>query len=384
MIPPSNPIEAVTHPHPYGYYARLVAERPIHRDDVLGLWVAAGAAEVTSVLTSDACRVRPAQEPVPKALHGSPAAEIFRHLVRMNDGAGHCPFKQAVATTLGSIDPADANAEAACPAIRLAKEAQRSGDLAQFAFALPAHVMGRLLGIPNARLGDVAAWTGHFVRCLSPASGATEIAAGALAAGRLLELFDSLLAAAPAGSALLGRLAREARRIGCEDSDVIVANAIGFLSQAYEATAGLIGNTLVLLAAEPERRVGAPDELDAMIAEVARWDPPVQSTRRFLARDAVVAGQAMKQGEAILVVLAAANRDPAANPAPARFDPYRTERRSFTFGLGPHACPGEKLAIGIAAAGVAALLARGLVPRGLAAARRYRPSPNTRIPVFAE
>ncbi|MCK6452946.1 MAG: cytochrome P450 [Alphaproteobacteria bacterium] len=384
MNPPLNPIQAVTHPDPYGYYARLVAERPVHRDETLGLWIAAGAEAVASVLGSEACRVRPPREPVPKALVGSPAGEIFRHLVRMNDGAGHCPFKRAVAAALASIDPRNAGGEAACWAVHLAKEAQPSGDLAHFAFALPAYVVGKLLGVADDRLGEVAVWTAAFVRCLSSASSAAEIAAGKLAAGRLIDLFRSSLATAPAGHALLASLAREAGRVGCDDTDVIVANGIGFLFQAYEATAGLIGNTLVLLAKQPERRAGAPDGLDAIVAEVARWDPPVQNTRRFLAHDAVVAGQAMKEGEAILVVLAAANRDPAANPAPERFDPYRAERRSFTFGLGVHACPGEKLANRIATAGVAALLARGLAPRSLAAAPRYRPSPNTRIPVFAE
>jgi hypothetical protein len=37
---PTDPIAAVTHPDPYPYYARLVAESPLYRDDALGLWVA--------------------------------------------------------------------------------------------------------------------------------------------------------------------------------------------------------------------------------------------------------------------------------------------------------------------------------------------------------
>jgi len=59
----------------------------------------------------------------------------------------------------------------------------------------------------------------------------------------------------------------------------------------------------------------------------------------------------------VLVVLAAANRDPAANPEPARFDPLRRDRQAFTFGVGPHACPGEAMATAIAEAGVERLLA---------------------------
>src|ERR1700704_2197965 len=97
---PADPIAAVTHPDPYPYYADLLARKPIYRDEALGLWIASSAAAVGAVLGSDRCRVRPPAEPVPNALLGSPAADIFRHLVRMNDGPGHCPVKRAVTRTL--------------------------------------------------------------------------------------------------------------------------------------------------------------------------------------------------------------------------------------------------------------------------------------------
>ena len=94
--PPQNPIVAVTHPDPYPYYADLVASRPIYRDETAGLWIASSAAVVTAVLTSDLCRVRPPTEQVPSTLLGSSAADVFRHLVRMNDGQKHAPMKRAV------------------------------------------------------------------------------------------------------------------------------------------------------------------------------------------------------------------------------------------------------------------------------------------------
>src|SRR5262249_57507289 len=68
---PRDPIAAVTHSDPYPYYAQLVATRPFHRDDTLGLWVACSAAAVTDVLGHPACRVRPPSEPVPRPLPGS-------------------------------------------------------------------------------------------------------------------------------------------------------------------------------------------------------------------------------------------------------------------------------------------------------------------------
>ena len=131
-----------------------------------------------------------------------------------------------------------------------------------------------------------------------------------------------------------------------------------------------------------QRLRATPAILGDFLAEVLRYDSPVQNTRRFLAEDGVVAGQAMKRGDAILVLLAAANRDPAANADPHRFDETRHDRRIFTFGAGVHACPGALLATTIASAGVAELLGRGVDPARLDPHPAYRPSANVRIPLL--
>jgi len=382
---PSDPIAAVTHPDPYPYYADLVATRPIHRNDVLGLWVACGAAAVTDVLGHPACLVRPPSEPVPGPLLGSPAGAIFGRLVRMNDGPRHAAMKPAVsavtARTESSVgEPARRWAE------HLVGELKPAGDPArvnELAFRLSAYVLADLLGVAPDELASMAALARDFARSIAPAATSEQLARGADAAGELLDAFRALLAArgAPRRPTLLDDLDREAAG-GAAREDVL-ANGIGFLSQAYEATAGLIGNTLVTLARlRPGASRADRGDLEAFVREVVRYDPPVQNTRRFVARDATVAGQSMKAGDVVLVVLAAANRDPLANPEPARFDPLRSSRQAFTFGSGPHACPGEAIATTIAAAGVRALLAGGVEPERLAARVSYRPSANTRVPVF--
>lgn len=99
--------------------------------------------------------------------------------------------------------------------------------------------------------------------------------------------------------------------------------------------------------------------------------------------DSAIAVRALRAGDAILVVLAAANRDPAANPDPARFDAARKRPWSFAFGAGAHACPGSALAVAIAASGVTQLLLTGLAPARLEGAIAYRASPNARVPMFA-
>ncbi len=369
MNPPSNPVAAVTHADPYPYYAELVAQRPLHRDDALGLWVAASAAAVTAALTTELGRVRPATEPVPRALVGSAAGEIFRQLLRMNDGAAHMRLKPGVSAKLATLDPARVAGQAGASARELADALGPAAHLervSDFGFRLPVHVVAGLLGVAPDALPTTAAWTADFVGCLAPASTPEQVERGKAAAGELARLFGALL--------------------GRAELDAVVANTIGYLSQAYEATAGLIGNTLLALGRHPDLRARIrtePGLLRAVVREVVRHDAPVQNTRRFLAGDGVVAGHAMHEGDTVLVVLAAANRDPSVNPHPERFDALRRERQAYTFGFGAHACPGEALATAIAEAGVSQLLAAGVEPEQLVERVTYRPSANTRIPRFA-
>src|SRR5262249_24587931 len=255
MMFPQDPITAVTHADPYAYYADLVARKPLYYDDKLRLWVASSAVAVATVLTNHLCKARPANEPVPKSLLGSPAAEIFRHLVRMNDGERHCPFKQAVSAALASIDAARAAQQSENWARGLLEEGG-SKRLSRFTFHLPGYVVGSLLGVPEGRLHQTALWMNDFARCVAPSSSPEQIELGKTAAGHLLETFRALLSRE---EGLLSALAREAKRVGRDETDAIVANGIGFLSQPYEATAGLIGNTLPPLGPRPQiRGLGDP------------------------------------------------------------------------------------------------------------------------------
>jgi cytochrome P450 len=383
-----DPIVAVTHPDPYPYYAHLVAEAPLYRDERLGLWIASSAAAVTAVLTSERCRVRPPAEPVPAALLGSPAGDVFARMVRMNDGPPHATLKPAVAAALAGLDTREIVDRARAASRRLAHElgpADAPTRLRDFSLRLPVYVVAGLLGVRDEDLPGVASWTEDFAAGIAAGASAATSARAGDGAGHLRDIFRARTTGrAGTETGLLGDLAGAAERAGV-DADAIAANATGFLFQSYEATAALIANALSALggrATAGARGAGDLSALHAVVREVARWDAPVQNTRRFVAQPGTVAGQLMKEGDAILVVLAAANRDPAVNAEPDRFDVTRSAPVTFTFGLGPHACPGEALATAIATAGVHELLAAGVDPAALGPPVGYRRSVNVRMALW--
>ncbi|SPC20181.1 cytochrome P450 [Cupriavidus taiwanensis] len=371
-----DPFSAVTHPDPYPYYRELAATRPFFREQRLGLWIAAGWSEVAAVLAHPDCRVRPPAQPVPPSLAGTAAGDLFGRLIRMNDGAAHAPLKALLMPMLAAVAPGVAAQKAAAMAQVLdagegAHVAMPAASVNLWLFALPVVTVAAVLGLPVARdrgtAVEVAQQVAAFAAAQSPLADADTVRAGAEAARWLGTWLASSLASGVAADGPLSALQHAAQAAGI-DAQAVAANIIGLLVQACEATAGLAGNTLLWLGRNPSAG-GMP--LQGVVARVAQDDPPVQNTRRFLAADTQLCGHAVKAGDTVLVLLAAASTSGLAGDA-----------RAWTFGQGRHACPGDRLAQALAGATVAALCARGADPAALARAFRYRPSQNARIPHF--
>ncbi|GID91278.1 cytochrome P450 [Amorphoplanes digitatis] len=371
-MPDLNPITAVTAADPYPYYAALVADRPFGRDEDLGLWVAADAASVTAVLGEPALRVRPPAAPVPPGIVGTPAGDVFGRLVRMTDGEPQQRLKRAV---VAALTTADADRVAALTAERTAYAIKQQASPRDFMFAVPAQVVAVLSGLDDPAADEASTLIADFVQCIPATATPEQNARAATAAAALRDLLGPALDAR--GDGLLAELVRAAGPDA--EPAAVLANGLGLLSQTFDATAGLIGNTLVALARDASLRGSAPTR--AVVAEVARHDAPIQNTRRFAAEPVVVAGTELAAGDAILVVLAAANRDPAVNEAPAEFRTDRSDPAVFTFGAGAHGCPGRLIATTIAAAVVDALLSAGIAPAA-AGPVTYLPLANARIPAF--
>jgi cytochrome P450 len=87
-----------------------------------------------------------------------------------------------------------------------------------------------------------------------------------------------------------------------------------------------------------------PDVRDSFLEEVLRLYPPVRTIVRFADDDVDLHGTRIRRHSAVLVSVAAANRDPAVFPFPDRFDLGRRTRDALPFAVGTHSCPGAPLA----------------------------------------
>lgn len=385
---PSNAVAAASHFNPYPYYRQLLAGSPLYFDAELRLWVASRAEVIQEVFDNPHCLVRPTAEPVPRSIAGGDAGAVFAKLIRMNDGAAHAGPKRVIGQALAGVDLAVvADKTGRLAAMLEARHVLADGAaLKRWLFDLPTCAVADLLGVGQAELPLVARWVAEFVRCLSPLSTPEQLAGADTAAQSLNRHFAELLRSGSAvPGTLLGEVCRQAAETGWIGQEAIVANVIGLLSQTHEATAGLIGNCVVALLSQPglERRLRAePGLAAALVREVARFDPPVQNTRRFVAQATCVAGVTLQPGDVVLLSLAAAGRDERVHAQPDVLMLEREKRPLFCFGHGRHACPGQSLALVIATAALQYLLARPVALGQAGLGWTYRPSANARLPEF--
>jgi cytochrome P450 len=131
------------------------------------------------------------------------------------------------------------------------------------------------------------------------------------------------------------------------ETDEIITMCLLLLAAGHETTANLIGNGTLALFEHPDQLdwlVRHPELSMQAVDELLRYDSPVQVASRVALSDLVLDGGQVLAGQQALIVLGAANRDPAQCSDPDRLDLTRARSSHLAFGNGPHFCVGAGLA----------------------------------------
>jgi cytochrome P450 len=240
--------------------------------------------------------------------------------------------------------------------------------VSDLAYPLPVAVICRLLGVPLEDEPGFSHASGLLAQALDPfftitgepSQGMEErIQAGQWLRGYLHELIGQRRS--QPGDDLMSRL------IAVEESgdqlteDEIVSTCSLLLIAGHETTVNLIANAILAMLRHPRQwaALGADaDRAPAVIEETLRYDPPVQLVARIAADDMTIGDTAVVKGDSMMLLLAAAQHDPAEFERPETFDPDRNGLRHLAFGRGLHYCLGAPLARLEAAVALSAVTAR--------------------------
>ena len=352
-----NPFSPEAQKDPYPQYKALREAAPVYHSDLLDLWVLSRYEDVSFVLKDDrfsADRRKATNQLVAQARKMQEEGPFAQANTMLSaDPPEHTRLRGLVskAFTPRRIEEMRPRIQEIVDGLLDDLNGETEFDLIEeLSYPLPVIVIAEMLGIPAEDRADFKRWSDDLVATLGGPNTPPDALERAMKSGmEMAEYFQGVIAERrkePKDDLLSAMIAAEERGDVLNEQELL-ATCMLLLAAGNETTTNLIGNgMLALLRNEDQldKLLGDPSLMESAVEEMLRYDGPVQATARIADADVEIDGHEIKQGQMLFVLLAAANRDPAAFPDPETFDITREDNNHVAFGNGLHFCLGAPLA----------------------------------------
>ncbi|MBO0680022.1 cytochrome P450 [Mycolicibacterium sp. S2-37] len=354
---------------PYPFYEMHRREGNVVWNDEAGAWLVLGYHAARQVLGGAGWTSNPLANPnAPRAVRVM-GPELLRRNILTTDGTDHHRLRGAVRDVFtrsfitGLTDGVEAIAS---KTIDHAPAGVGFDFMADIALPLPIAVAAAWMGLDVDTARVLGQESPAISRMLGDLVDPDAVETGTAAFTTLLTELLPLAAdrRAHPGDDLLSFIASDSAL----DLDDVVTLALIIAVAGHETTANLLGAAVVRLSTPRTDGCRPIDTVtiidDRLITELLRLDGPVQAVGRTATRDHVINGVTISASEPVLVVVAAANRDPAVFTEPNALQPQRDGPSPLAFGYGAHYCLGAALARLETTIALQKVHARGLTLRG--------------------
>ncbi|MVO85925.1 cytochrome P450 [Streptomyces sp. p1417] len=346
---------------PYPAYAWLREYAPVRWTELpsgVEAWLVTRYADAREALAEQRLSKNPAHHDEPAhargrtGIPGERKAELMTHLLNI-DPPDHTRLRRLVSKAFTPRRVAAFAPRVQELTDQLIDRFAEKGEadlIHEFAFPLPIYAICDLLGVPREDQDDFRDWAGMMIRHGGGPRGGVARSVKKMR-GYLAELIHRKRA--DPGDDLISGLIRASDHGEHLTENEAAAMAFILLFAGFETTVNLIGNGTYALLTHPEQRerlqrslaAGDTALLETGVEELLRYDGPVElATWRFATEPLRIGGQDIAAGDPVLVVLAAADRDPARFAEPDLLDLSRRDNQHLGYGHGIHYCLGAPLA----------------------------------------
>jgi cytochrome P450 len=339
---------------PYPAYHAARAQAPVQWNEQLGAHLVLSYEHAATVLRSPEWSSDPSNSPQVLASLGGPGpvSEQWSRSLLMSDPPAHTRLRAAVNRFFTPRAVRSIRGRVAAivdSAFATLAEGEPIELMSELAYPIPLAVIADLfdVGLEGAEL--LRSETPTLARMLELDPTPAEIEAIGTAAMTLMLFLVPIVAQRreDPGADLLSALIHPPGGGAALEADEIITMCLLLLAAGHETTANLIGNGTLALLQHPDQLdwlTQHPNLTPQAVDELLRYDSPAQVASRVARNDIVLGEAKVRKGQQALVVLGAANRDPARYPDPDQLDLTRTGAPHLAFGNGPHFCVGAGLA----------------------------------------
>ncbi len=228
------------------------------------------------------------------------------------------------------------------------------GDcMGNLANAIPVMVMAKLVGLPVEDVNELLQWAFSGGDILAGTCDLQRLTALGESTGELrsyLERHFELAFNKPEPAApqnIMDELVLGVRGGQISKQDAVAIDLV-LVGAAGESTSSLVGSAIRILAQDAQLQQqlrGEPALIEQYVEEIVRLETPFKGHYRAVRNDTVLGGVTIPADARVLLLWAAANRDPAVFAAPAVLDITRPDNKAHLgFGHGIHFCIGARLA----------------------------------------
>lgn len=337
-------------PHPW--YHRLREIAPVHRSDVVRAHIITSYEEARAALRDPRFEKRYVDvlDSISDHWRDRPAVEWLSETMLQADPPAHTRLRRKVVRSFTPRTIQALRPKVKMLVNRLLDEyaATGGGDLIdRVALRLPIEVICELLGIPTEQGLSLREPTLALTATLEVAPSSDQLDAADQALGAMYEVLGPVLASKRTHPEddLLSALVNDPDD-PLSDRELLNLTALLFVA-GFETTTNLIGNGVLALLDQPDQWEllrERPELASTVTDELLRHGGTVQLVSRVAVDDVAFGDLVVPAGSSVLVVIAAANRDPARYPHPDLLDFTRTDIKQLAFGGGIHLCLGAALA----------------------------------------
>lgn len=361
---------------PYGFYETMLSQNPVYWDETNQIWALYSYEGCAAILSSSAAHI-PEINPNNEQGLNERALQISEQLARLSNGIQHDVARETALLLFSKMNPIATNE--ILEQLLVKDEGKCELDwVNSVCKQLPVLAVLKSFDFDDQDCRFISDTIEQFTKIMLPNKTREQLESINVIANEIYAITERQLDTSGFYNVLVKTLSEKHQMGEKEIMSLCVSNLIGLFIQSYDAGRGLLSNSLLQILNGDAINSA---QIQSAVVESLRFDPPIHTTRRVAVEDIVLNDTVIKKGDKILLVLAAANRDPKQFSNPNTFDIARTNNNEhLTFGIGGHGCLAKHFSVRLATDALQYLFGRHKSVRLLDRKIAYEPLSNARLP----